>query len=202
MEGETFRATIQGEIDDGSAVVFDFGYFDSTSGSGHVDTGTAAGDFQTKVQARIVAALPDTYTVRRYRFACVGGTSKGEIGFVDVSPPVAGALSTVTAPMPNEICISIKRATGYASRGDRGRIFFGPVADDIVAGNGPNKYDMTNTALLSVRDLLKEDFLTQGRTLRPVLLRPNGTCNGHLINRVGLNPIFAHRRTRRPRQGS
>lgn len=198
-EGETFRATIIGELADRTAVVFDFGYMDSSSGSGHIDTGTAAGDFQTLVQAKIVAALPLDYKVTRYRFACVGGLAKGEVGYVDVTPPVSGALTSGNR-LPNEVAVSLKRNTGHAGRGDRGRVFFGPVSADIVSD--VNEVDTTSPSLIAVRDLLKTNLTTSTRILRPVLLKPDGSSNGRLIVNVAIARVFVHRRTRRPRTGS
>lgn len=198
--GETFRGTIIGRIAaDNSAVVFDFGYQDITSGSAIIDTGTAAGDFQTLMQAAFVACLPDDTAIERYRFACVGGAAKGAVGFVDVPGGIAGSLTAVDR-MPNEIAICLKRNTGYATRSDRGRVFLGPVATALI--DGPNDVNTTNGYLQALRDKLKDNLTTQGRTLRPVLLKADGTTNGRQIVNVGINPVFCHRRTRRPRIGS
>lgn len=199
MEGEIFKASVIGELDDGTAIVNDFGFFDSTSGSGHIDTGTAAGDFQTFIQAAMVAMLPDIYTFKRYRFACVNGPSIGEVGYVEVSPPVTGGASS-TNRMPNEICICVKRSTGHAGRGDRGRIFLGPVAEAYVSD--ANHPDYAASDLLTLANKLKANLTTQSRVLKPVLIKPDGTSNGRPILQVNVNRVFCHRRTRRPRVGA
>lgn len=200
-EGETFKATVIGRLQDGTAVCFDFGYVDLTSGTGHIDTGTAAGDFQTLVQAKLAAVLPDIFTFQRYRFACVGGAAKGEIGYVDVSPIVNGSLLG-DGHLPNEIAISVKRSTGHSSRSDRGRIFLGPVAQGLLDADHLNSPDLTNSDLLAVKDLLKANLITGTRTLRPVILNAAGTYSGRTVSMTSIGSIFVHRRTRRPRSGA
>lgn len=197
--GECFKASIICEGDDGTAYVFDYGFAD-TDGQVHIDTGIAAGNFQTLVQNYYVAALPTDVTIKKYRFACVNGAHKGEIGFVnDVN--VAGEASAVNR-YPNEIAISMRRSTGYASRRDRGRVFFGPVS--AIWGNNANvnKVDLTAPALQDLRDLGKATLATQGAGLFPVILAANGTYNGRIIVRVDIAEVFVHHKTRRPRVGA
>lgn len=199
-EGETFKASaiLQGSL--GTAVVFDFGYVDLDSGTGHIDTNLAAGDFQTLVQSKMAAVLPEGVTFKRYRFACVGSTShKGEVGYVEVDPPVTGTLGN-EGVLPMEMCISLKRSTGYSSRRDRGRVFFGPVCIDFRDPNNVDFVAPTNNLNL-VRDLLKTNLVTNTRTLRPVILAADGTYSGRTISRVAIGQTFVHRKTRRFRVG-
>lgn len=197
--GETFKATIIGELTDHTAIVFDFGYVDDASGSVHLDTGTAAGNFQTLVQAKFAAVLCSDFTFRRYRFACTLGVHKGEIGYVEVDPAVNGALDPLDR-LPNEVCIAMKRMTGHASRRDRGRIFFGPLSKNFAVSADQN-VPSTNGDLDQVRDLLKANLVTGGVTLKPVILSAAGTYSGRLVNRVAYNTIYVHRKSRRPRPG-
>lgn len=196
---ETFRASVIMEGNLGTAVVYDFGYVDNSGGGTHIDTGTAAGDFQTLVQATLVAALPTHITFKKYRFACVGGTHLGEIGYVDV-PPDTVTGSDESDVLPMEICISLKRATGYASRRDRGRVFFGPCIRGFQSADNVDKV-VPSPYLEAVRDLLKANLVTQTVTLKPVILAGNGTYNGRLITKVAIGEVFTHRKSRRWRVG-
>lgn len=198
-EGDIFRASIIMRGDDSTSYVNDFGFADKASGSTVIDTGTAAGDFQTLVQAKYAAVLPSDVQIVRYRFACVSGPHAGDVGYVDVSPPVAGS-ATALNRMPNEIAVSLKRGTGRTGRDHRGRIFFGPVSQDIQADI--NTVDTANADLIAVANLLKANFTTQTRTLTPVLVKANGTTNGYTIQRAAIATTFVHRRSRRPREGS
>lgn len=200
-EGETFRFSMIGQGNAGTAIVFDFGFVDLTSGTGHVDTGIAAGDFQTLVQAKIVACLPTEYTVKRYRCACVGGTHKGEIGYVEVDPPVAGGVDGDYI-LPAEMAISLKRSTGYSSRKDRGRVFFGPVCSQFHdAATNIDFVVQDDANLNAVRDLLKTNLTTQTRVLHPVILAADGTYSGRTVCNVSIGQVFVHRKTRRFRVG-
>lgn len=194
---ETFRASVYGILDVGTAVVFDYSYVDNTGGSTHIDTGVAAGNFQTLVQTTMAAALPAGFTFTKYRFACVTGTHNGEIGFVDVSPPVTGAMSDEM--LPPEICISLQRNTGHSSRHDRGRVFFGPVHPDYQdPSDHPDKVQI-DANLTAVANLGKAVLTTSGVDLTPCLLSSAGEWNNNAIINVKINPIFCHRRTRRLR---
>ena len=197
--GETFKASVIGELADGTGVVFDFGYVDNNPSSVHLDTGTMAGDFQTLVQAIMATSLPDDYTFKRYRVACVSGAHAGEIGYVEVSPPVLGQASAVNR-MANELCVSIKRATGHASRRDRGRIFFGPIP--LGAMDNANVNKIVPTFYSDVAELLKANLTTSATVLKPVILNSAGAYSGNLVNRVGIADVIVHRKSRRPRQGA
>lgn len=199
MEGEVFRGTMIAQGNDGTAYVNDFGFMDSSSGSGHVDTGIAAGDLQTMMQAAIAAVLTDDVSIVRWRFACTYGPSKGEVGYVDVSGSVAGDWVS-GGRMPNEIAASYKRNTGHAGRGDRGRIFVGPVPLGLV--ENANEYSVDVAAVTTLRDKLKANLTTQTRVLKPVLIKPDGSSNGRPILNVSVAKVFVHRRTRRPRVGA
>jgi hypothetical protein len=196
---DTFRATIIAKMDNGTAIVFDYGYQQQSAGSEHLDTGTAAGNFQTLVQATYLAALHTTVGITRYRFACVHGDHVGEIGFVEVDPPQQG--SGDGALLPQEIAISMKRSTGYSSRKDRGRVFFGPCLAAYAPGTDFDLVDTTIAELQAVRDLGKATLTTGGVTLKPVLLAGDGTTNGHVITRVAMGPVFVHHKSRRLRVG-
>lgn len=199
MQNETFRGTVIGSTGSGvNAILFDFGFRDNTGGSVHIDTGTAAGDFQTLVQSVLAAVLPSTYTFVRYRFACVGGDHVGEIGFVEVSPPVNGDNSVFDYILPNEIAISLKRATGYSSRHDRGRVFLGPVGSYLASASS-NKPDAANTDLIAAANLVKAVLTTGGVALTPVILSSAGTTNGRTIIHASIGQVYVHRRSRRPR---
>jgi len=195
--GETFRATVVMEGNTGQAVVYDFGYAD-VSGSVHIDCGTAAGNFQTLVQAAILLVSVDTITPIRYRFACVGGTHVGEVGFVEVTSGVTGALAS-SDMLPLEICISLKRNTGHSSRRDRGRVFFGPVSASLRDAGNSDKVDRTNTDLQALRDKLKATLTVGGATLQPVILAANGSYSGRTIVNVSIGEIFTHHKSRRLR---
>jgi len=198
--GETFRATIICSAQStGTAFVFDFGFVDLSSGSAHLDTGTAAGNFQTMIQASLVALLPTDIFIRRYRFACVSGTHIGEIGYVEVTSPVHGALDEEV--LPPEMCISLKRSTGHSSRRDRGRVFFGPCVASLRNGDAGDSVDTSNTALGVLADKLKTDVVTAGTTLKPVILSAAGGYSGRVINQVGIGPVFVHHKSRRTRVG-
>lgn len=197
---ETFKASVIGQLADGTAVVFDYGYVDLNPGIEHVDTGTMAGNFQTLVQDKMAQVLPVQFTFKRYRFACVGGTHAGEVGYVEVDPPVVGELLGVDN-LPNEICIGLKRSTGHTSRRDRGRIFFGPVDSTLVDDDNRNIPE-PNSALNDVRDTLKLNLAAGGYELRPAIIAANGTYSGRTIIHVGYSPTFLHRKSRRPRIGA
>lgn len=197
--GETFKASVIGELDDSTAVVFDFGFVDLAGGSVHIDTALAAGNFQTLVQDTMAACLPDDYTFKRYRFACVGGAHVGEIGYTEVDPAVHGSVSAVNR-MPNELCVSLKRNTGYATRRDRGRIFFGPIPTGLVDNANINK--IVPAGYSDVAQLLKTNLVVSGITLKPIILSSAGTYSGRVVSQVGIADVMVHRRTRRPRSGS
>lgn len=198
--GETFKATIIGELDDGTAIVNDYGYVDDSSGTVHIDCGTAAGAFQTLIQAAYVAALPNNWHTVRYRFACVGGTHKGELGFVEDSTTV-GALET-DDQLPAEMCISLKRNTGHSSRRDRGRIFFGPVASFFVSGSTPWDKPIPGPLLTAVMNLGKATLTVSSVALHPVILAANGSYSGRIIVNVGIGETYVHRKSRRLRVGA
>lgn len=200
-EGETFKATVIGQLDGGTAIVFDFGYVDLTSGTGQVDTVTACGDFQTLVQDKLANVLPEGFTFMKYRFACVGGTHKGQIGYLPVSPPVVGNCTT-EGSLPAEIAISLQRSTGWSSRKDRGRIFLGPVSPELFSGTHTDKPNRTYSALLQARDLLKANLTTQTRVLHPVILAADGTYTGRTVVNVNIGEVYVHRKSRRARIGA
>lgn len=194
---DLFRASVHGLWRDVTGIVFDFGFVDSSSGAGAVDTNIAAGDFQTLVQATLAAALPPEYTFKSYRFACVAGVGVGQIGHVDVYPAVDGQLSENSA-LPPEIAIAMRRRTGYASRSDRGRLFFGPVHYQFVDSSDPDKV-VEDSLLHDVRDLLKTNLVTQTRVLKPCLISAGNTNNGHNIIESGIGERTVHRTSRRTR---
>lgn len=198
MEGELFRASIvMLHIPSGTAFVNDFSYADKSSGSTHIDTNVAAGDFQTLVQAKFQAALPESMNFVKYRFACVAGGHAGEVGEVVLTDTQNGELTGGTT-LPNEVCISLKRSTGYATRRDRGRIFFGPVHSDLY-GASRNSPDLESGQLQDVMNLLKTNLVTQTRTLKPIILSSTNTTNGHDIVRASIGHLYTHRKSRRPR---
>src|SRR6476659_9074657 len=124
---DCFRLSIVAEdINLHTAFVMDFSYEDRSGGSVHLDTGIMAGNFQTMVQGKWQAITRSTVNLKRYRAACVAGPHIGEIGFVEPFD-INGALSEIGTDCPDQTAISFKRNTGYASRKDRGRVFFGPV---------------------------------------------------------------------------
>lgn len=195
-EGETFRATLIGESNQGTAFVFDFGYVDLGSGGGHIDCGIGAGVFQALVQDVMAECLPEAFAFRKYRFACLAGAHAGEVGYVTVDPIVHG--NEIGDVLPAEIAISLKRNTGHTSRRDRGRIFFGPVLRGIrTDDNNTDLVDRNNNALKAVRDLLKENITVEGRVLRPVVLSAAGTYSGRTIVNVDIGDVFVHRKSRR-----
>lgn len=196
-EGDIFRATVMGITKDNAAINFDFGYADKAVGSTRLDTGIAAGNFQTLVQTTMVAALDDNTSLYKYRFACTDGPNKGDIGYVEVSPVQGTVVPAIY--FPNEMCISLKRNTGRTGRDHRGRIFFGPANEDTVLAADTNQADQASATLLAVRDLLKATLTVSGRTLTPVLLKSNGTTNGYTIINVGIAAVLCHRKSRRPR---
>jgi hypothetical protein len=200
--GETFKATIIAQHNDGTAIINDFGYVDLAGGSTHIDTGTAAGAFQTLVQATFVAAMVSDVSIYRYRFACVGGTHKGEIGYTDVSGGIPGAATN--GYLPKEIAVSMKRQTGHASKKDRGRIFFGPVTIDYWLGpsSDVDKIDAGNALLVAVANLLKATLTVSSIALQPVILSSAGTYSGNLINHVSIPSELVHRKSRRVRVGA
>lgn len=199
MTGENFRATIimQGNL--GTAFVNDFGFTDNAGGSFHFDMGTAAGDFETMIQAAWLAILPDDVSIVKYRFACVHGPSLGEIGFVELNPPQPGLL-TSSDQLPAEICISFKRNTGHASRRDRGRVFFGPVNGEFHQEPNPDLVTVT-PALTTASGMLINPLTTQGHLLQPVILAADGTYSGRLVVNRSIAPVFVQRKSRRFRVG-
>lgn len=199
---QTFKASILCQDQtNGTAYTFDFGYRENSGTAPHIDTGTAAGNFQTLVQAPFLAIIPERVNIVRYRFATVYGPYKGEIGFVEANQ--AGLLSIAGHLMPQEIAICLKRATGYASRRDRGRIFFGPVDPATFQQSEPNGDEVVTTVtdLVTVANLLKSNLTTGGHTLEPVILAADGTHAGRTVIKVSIAPVFAHRKTRRLRVG-
>lgn len=195
MTGETFKATMIGVMQNGTAVVFDFGYADVIS-SAHIDMGTAAGDFQTLVQAKMLAVLPSTYSVVRYRFACVGGSHVGEVGYVVAGTGHVGLRSADT--LPQEVAISLKRSTGHASRRDRGRIFLGPVDISFYDSLRADEVQI-DTPLTVARDLLKSTVTAMGISLIPAIIASNGTYSGNRVTQVDIGQIFVQRKSRRLR---
>lgn len=193
--GDNYKATIIARDNYGTSFVYDFGYATDGVSSIHVDCGTAAGDFQTLVQAKWAACLPNGIFLFRYRFACVRGPHVGEIGYVVANPPVEGSKDNGYR-LPNEICISLKRNTGYNTMRDRGRIFFGPVSQDY---RDPTNYDKVqdDSALRDVRDLLKATLTTQTEVLKPVILNKDGEFTGRYVIHAEIASVFTHRRSRR-----
>jgi hypothetical protein len=197
---ETFKASIIANLADGTAIVNDYGYTDDSSGTTHIDCGTGAGAFQTLVQATYIAALPSNWKTVRYRFACVGGTHKGELGFVEDATH-QGALDSDNQ-LPAELCISMKRNTGHSSRRDRGRVFFGPVATDFINVDADWDKVPANPLLTAVANLGKAALTVGGVTLHPVILAADGTYSGRVVINVSIGPTFVHRRSRRIRVGA
>ncbi len=193
--GETFRATVIGQLTFGGAVVYDYGYVDLASGSTHLDMGIAAGNFQTLVQAKLAAASTSALSFVRYRFACVSGTHIGEIGYVEVASPVSGASASNINPL--EIAISMKRSTGHSSRRDRGRVFWGPVPTEFNLGDNPDLPDTSNAALQDIMNLGKADLVTGGVTLKPVILSADGSYSGRVIVQVSMGKVYVHHKSRR-----
>lgn len=199
--GETFKCSVIGELDDLTAVVFDFGYVQlGGSANDHIDTGTGAGAFQTLVEATMAAALPDDFNFVKYRFACVGGAHLGEIGHSFPANPLEGDLVSANRS-PNELCASLKRSTGYASRRDRGRVFFGPLSTAVHDNGNVNKVDVAGP-LLAVANKLKSNLAVAGITLSPVILAADGTYSGRIVINTSVAAVMVHRRTRRPRTGA
>lgn len=199
---QTFKASIlcQDETN-GTAYTFDFGYRENSGTAPHIDTGTAAGNFQTLVQASFLAIMPERVHIRRYRFATVYGPFKGEIGFVEADEE--GGITPSGHLLPQEVAISFKRSTGYSSRRDRGRIFFGPVDPGNFQQAEPNGdlVENADSRLVTVSNLLKNTLTTQGSTLDPVILAADGTHTGRIVIKTSINPVFVHRKTRRLRVG-
>jgi len=197
--GENFRVSVIGEMPaTHAAVIFDFGLQDQSGGSVHIDCAQAAGDFQTAVQAAILAVARNDYTIRRYRFACVHSSAGhlGEVGYVD-DVNQDGTISMTSADLPNEICISMKRNTGHVGRRDRGRVFFGPVSHTFRVGL--NGVDISNSSLQDFRDLGRTPLLTQTVLLKPVILASDGTSTNREIVNVSIGLEFVHRKSRRTR---
>lgn len=197
---EVFKATVIGVLTHGTAVIFDYGYQDQTGGSLHFDMGTAAGDFQTMVQATLAAALPVSFTFKRYRFACVSGAHVGEIGYVDVTSPVIGTL-TVGVELPAEVCISLKRGTGFASRKDRGRVFLGPVMSGLQSTSNPDQVVDIGTILAVAANLGTQGLNTQTANLTPVLVDSTGETTGRRLINASFGSVFVQRKSRRFRSG-
>lgn len=196
---QTFKASVIGFLTAGTRIVFDYGFYDDSGSSPHIDTGTAAGDFQTLVQATLAAALPTEFTFDKYRFACTFGTFMGEIGYVVVDPPVAGTL-TGGSILPAEIAISMKRNTGLASRSDRGRVFFGPVHSNYQNTTNGDLVEPDAT-LTAVADLGKATLTTGSTVLKPGLIKSDGSSLLHQIINTSFGPVFTHRKSRRFRIG-
>jgi hypothetical protein len=199
LGSQTFRASVICETDEGTAVVFDYSYVDTNPSPVHIDTGIAAGDFQSLVQTSLAAIMPTTVKFKKYRFATVTGPNAGEIGYVVVDPPVAGDLA-VTTLLPTEMAISFKRNTGHASRGDRGRVFFGPIDQGFQDSGNPDRVAVV-TELSTAADLGKAILVVGATTLYPCLLNAAGEWNGHTIINTSVGDVFVHRKTRRFRAG-
>jgi len=194
---ETFRGTIIAEMPATHvAIVADFGYQDQSGGNVHLDMGIAAGDFQTLVQGDWRAAMRDDVTIRTYRFACEASTHghAGEVGFIE-NVNLDGAISQTAADLPNEICISIKRRTGFTGPRNRGRVFFGPVSHTYR--NGLNGVVITDALLNALGALLTSNLSTQTVDLKPVILGANGVTTGHVCNTYSIALEFTHRKSRR-----
>ena len=196
--GDLYRASIISMNLSGTAFVMDFGYVDQTS-SVHVDMGIAAGNFETLVQAALLAILPDSVAVLRYRFACVGGPNVGDVGFVEASPGTVGLISGVDV-FPGEICISMKRNTGHVERTDRGRVFFGPVCETFRLTGTTDTVDTANTDLVTFSNLLKSNLTVSTATLKPAIVSSAGGYSGNVVINTSIGRIFTHRRSRRLRE--
>lgn len=199
--GEHFRASVFMLTPDGSVLVNNYGYLDNNSGSAHIDMGTACGDFQTLIQSDLAAALPDNTKIFKYRFACVFGTHAGEVGFLEVTPNVAGGAASPAA-FPNEVCICLKRNTGHTSRTDRGRIFLSPISPSFVSAVDPNQVDTTAAELTALANTLKANLTTSAITLKPIIVDSDGDSTENVIVNVGITPEFRHRKSRRPTVGT
>lgn len=199
---QCFKASIlcQDETN-GTAFTFDYGYREAGGTAPHVDTGTAAGAFQTLVQASYVAILPERVKLVRYRFATVYGPFKGEVGFVETGG-LAGDVEVTTNLLPQEVAIAFKRSTGHASRRDRGRVFFGPVDSTLFQMPQPNGDEVNvTTPLQTACDLNKANLTVGAVTLQPVILAADGTHSGFIVIHATVAPVFVHRKTRRIRVG-
>lgn len=193
---QTFRASVILSNLNSSQIVFDFSYADPGSVATHLDTGIAAGNFQTLVEAVLASALPSTTNIIKYRFATVSGPFAGEIGYVVRTTPLPGGISSLQT-LPNEIAISMKRNTGHASRSDRGRFFFGPIDVTFQEPTNPDLVIDTGSLLPPVTNLSTTSLVTGGVTLTPALLDSAHAWNGHALVNSSVGPVFVHRRTRR-----
>jgi len=135
----------------------------------------------------------------RYRFACVGGPNVGDVGFVEVAPGTTGTITGVDV-FPGEICISMKRNTGHVERTDRGRVFFGPVAETFRLAGTTDTVDTANTDLITFSNLLKSNLTVSGTTLKPAIVSSAGGYSGNLVINTSIGRIFTHRRSRRIRE--
>lgn len=191
---ENFKVSILCVDVGGQSFVFDYGFHDDSGGAVHIDTNQLASDFQTAHEAAWRACLHQDVQIARYRAACVLGAHKGEVGYIDTAPGVAGTYEGDL--LPREICMAFRRSTGYASRRDRGRIFFGPLTKDRQTNANPD-ICAPQAVDFTLCDTLKANLLTQTVTLKPVILAADGTYSGHLVNKVAIASIFCHRKTRR-----
>lgn len=200
--GDNFKLSIISQFNPSvTQIVADYGYTDNSGGSLHLDTGDIITSFRTMVETKYRAVLPDCVFIHQYRCQCVASTHgfKGEIGYYDLNPTVAGTNGSET--LPPEMAISIRRKTGWASRRDRGRLFLGPVTTSYFSSATPDVVQVDAT-LLTFAGTVSESITVSGVVLSPVILSANGTYSGHLIIANSVPNGWVHRKSRRAGVGS
>lgn len=194
--GDIIRCSLQGQ-QNATVTVNTWHYVDRSGGSTLFDAPTGAQNFWTFMGGFLLACLTSDWVFTGARFAVVAGPSVGRVGYYYLAAQYGGI--TPTNPAPPEICISLKRQTGYAARSQRGRLFLGPVDSSLLSNMEQGVVDQTNASLIALANAMRATFTTDGVGLTPVLVgpKPTFTPTAAAVNYVFIAPGTVHRKTRR-----
>lgn len=195
--GDVIRCSIQG-YDSGanSTTVNTWHYVDRSGGSHSFDASTGASDFWSFMGGFLCACLGTTWTANAVRFAIGAGPGIGKVGeFFPTTSNTGG--NSFTDACPPEICISLKRWTGYASRSNRGRLFIGPTDAMFFIGIQYGAVDTTNASLIALSNAMKATFTTGTVGCTPVLVNKLWVPTAAPISYNAIAEQSVHRKTRR-----
>jgi hypothetical protein len=191
--GDVLRMSITGFFN-GTEIVNTWHYKDVSGGSTEFFMATTCADFYTQFWTQLQNCLTTDYILYSIRGAVVAGPGLGRV-FTQIYSGITGGNAPSVAQVP-EICISIKRSTGYASRANRGRLFLGPVDNIFLTDPEKGEVDTTNSFLLLLAGTTTAIFTTQTVGLVPCLVSKLFVPSAQLLY-SGIAPGTVHRRKRR-----
>lgn len=160
---------------------------------------TCLSDFNAFCYGTLQNCLRTDWNGTAIRFACIAGPNAGMVGYDDINGTTGVIVPTGTEGVPPEICISIKRSTGFASRHDRGRLFLGPVDPSLLTSPTLGIVDQTNASLIALTGIGYAIFTTMGVGLTPVLVNKTTLVASRQLIQGAIAEGTVHRRKRRSR---